>query len=412
MKEMSKSGVLLHQNFRDALIIDKYDSEFQQWRGKKLEHLKSQNSEDAMTWNVFRTLKQINPVFWLPSLFKKSFQKEFSYPLDAIDLRLWKKLNPPSNLSIKEGSTEVDIIIESKEFIWCIEAKYKSDISLSTSNDLSRNQVIRNIDVGLDYANGRDFYFALLILDEKHSSKGFSITSSYRNSFNCVKRGLTNRIDSLNNLKGIGIFTWFDILKAFRKLTKIGETEFERYIAKQAENWLRNKIVILSEPINGASFDETRTFRYSLTRIWDSKKEKVVFIGLNPSTADEVKDDPTLKRCINFAKRWHNGKYGSLEMVNLFSYRSTDFDMLKNFDNPIGIENDKYLLNAVRNASLVVIAWGEKGIYRNRHIEVLKLFKVANIPVYCLDILKCGQPKHPLYAKKELTPISFNLKGL
>ncbi|MCD1162211.1 hypothetical protein [Peribacillus frigoritolerans] len=247
MRYSSKSGILLHQNFRDALIIDKYDSEFKQWRGKKLEHLKSENSEDAMTWNVYRSLRQINPVFWLPSLFKESFQKEFSYSLDSIDLRLWKKLNPPKNLSVKEGSTEVDIIIESNEFIWFIEAKYKSDISLSTSNDLSRNQVIRNIDVGLDYASGKDFYFSLLILDEKHSSKGFSITSTYRNSFNYVKRDLPNRIDSLNNLKGIGIFTWFDILKAFGKLTKIEVTEFERFIAKQAEIWLRNKIVNLSE---------------------------------------------------------------------------------------------------------------------------------------------------------------------
>ena len=162
------------------------------------------------------------------------------------------------------------------------------------------------------------------------------------------------------------------------------------------------------EPKSGANFDDTRTYRYSLSRVWDPQKEKIVFIGLNPSTADEKEDDQTLKRCLDYAKRWSNGKYGSLEMVNLFAYCSTEYEQLKYVLDPIGQQNDQYILETVRNASLVVVAWGENGRYLKRDKAVLNLLSKANISVYCLDILKGGQPKHPLYAKKNLNPIIFD----
>ena len=94
-------------------------------------------------------------------------------------------------------------------------------------------------------------------------------------------------------------------------------------------------------------------------------------------------------------------------MVNLFSYRATKFDVLKEINNPIGEGNDEYILKAVKNASLVVIAWGENGDYQNRNREVLKLLTDANISYQCLEVLKCGQPKHPLFAKKEISPILY-----
>jgi hypothetical protein len=166
MQKRSKSGVLMNKDFRDSLIIDKYDTEFLNWREKKLDQLRSENSEDAMTWNVFRSLRQINPSHWLPQLFKQSFHQDLTYPAESIDITLWKKLNPPLNLTTREGQSEVDVIIESNEFVWFIEAKYKSDISLATSHDKSRNQIIRNIDIGLDYKNGKEYYFSLLILNE------------------------------------------------------------------------------------------------------------------------------------------------------------------------------------------------------------------------------------------------------
>ena len=83
-----------------------------------------------------------------------------------------------------------------------------------------------------------------------------------------------------------------------------------------------------------------------------------------------------------------NEKYGWLEMVNLFAIRSTDSNQLKIVSDPIGQQNDEYIMNAVRDASLVVIAWGENGDYLNRDKEVMNLLSKTNILVYCLDILK------------------------
>ena len=407
MQERSKSGVLINENFKDSLIIDKYESEFHQWRQKKLDHLRSENSEDALSWNMFRSLKQIDPSLWLPKLFIDTFQKNFAYSCISIEVLLWEKLNPPSTLTTQEGQTEVDIIIKSNDFVWFIEAKYKSDINMGTTHDTKRNQVIRNIDVGLEYAKGKDFYFSLLILDEQHSPKGLSMTNYYRNSIDTVKKDLPHRKGELSNLHGIGVFSWFDLHELFNRLSTAANFELEKFVAKQASTWLEDKIFQYFEPKSGANFDDTRTYRYSLSRVWDAQKEKIVFIGLNPSTADEKVDDQTLKRCINYAKRWSNGKYGSLEMVNLFAYRSTDYKQLRHVQDPIGKQNDQFILKAINNASLVVVAWGENGSYLNRDKAVLNLLSKANVPVYCLEILRGGQPKHPLYAKGDLIPILY-----
>lgn len=252
---------MINKDFRDSLIIDKYDNVFQKWREQKLKHLRSENSEDAVTWNVFRTLKQIDPQQWLPQLYKLSFQKDFTYPTEFIDVVLWKRLKPPINLSAPEGPSKIDVIIESNEFVWFIEAKYKSDIKMRTNRDKTRNQVIRNIDVGLDYAKGKNFYFSLLILDERHSPKGVYTTYEYMNSINLVGESLVYRNNTLENLKGIGIISWFDILSLLSNLNIIVGNEFERFIAKNAESWLRNKITNSSAIKNGAILDETRTYR-------------------------------------------------------------------------------------------------------------------------------------------------------
>ncbi|KGR90831.1 hypothetical protein CD30_08905 [Ureibacillus massiliensis 4400831 = CIP 108448 = CCUG 49529] len=238
------------KNFRDSLIIDRYSTEFKHWRGLKLEHLKSENSEDAITWNVFRSLKQIDPKSWLPNIFVETFQKEFGYKLDFIDIHLWRKLNPSSNYKTPEGTSEIDIIIESDEFVWIIEAKYKSDISMSTTHDVNRNQVIRNIDVGLEYVNERDFYFSLLILDGKHSSKGVAVTNEYKHSINRIMDELPHRNHELSKLLGIGILTWDNFLELFDEISNNTNNELERVIAGSAYSWLNGKINIKTRKHN------------------------------------------------------------------------------------------------------------------------------------------------------------------
>lgn len=149
-----------------------------------------------------------------------------------------------------------------------------------------------------------------------------------------------------------------------------------------------------------AIFSPCRTYRYVLRRRWDWEMPHVAFIGLNPSTADETKDDPTIRRCIQFAKDWG---YGGLTMLNLFAFRATDpRDMLKAGD-PIGPENNQHLLHESAKAGVVVAAWGTKGGKRADEV-------IAMLPeIHCLRKTKAGHPEHPLYLPKTLKPIAYSL---
>lgn len=140
-----------------------------------------------------------------------------------------------------------------------------------------------------------------------------------------------------------------------------------------------------------------RTYRYSLWREWSGGEGYVMFIGLNPSTADETKDDPTIRRCVAFARDWG---YSGLCMTNLFAYRATQpADMLRAED-PIGPANDFYLVTLAANASVVVAAWGNHGTHLRRDAAVHKLINGMS----CLATTKDGNPGHPLYLPKTLTP--------
>ena len=150
-----------------------------------------------------------------------------------------------------------------------------------------------------------------------------------------------------------------------------------------------------------ATFSDCRKYRYALSRTWNGKKKTILFIGLNPSTANEKIDDPTIRRCINYAQNWG---YGSLLMVNLFAYRATMPSELKNVKNPIGNDNDLHILELSKKADLAVAAWGNEGTLLNRDKEVKKI--LPNL--MCLKINKSGQPAHPLYQKKDLKLIKYS----
>ena len=150
-----------------------------------------------------------------------------------------------------------------------------------------------------------------------------------------------------------------------------------------------------------ATFSDCRKYRYGLSRTWNGKKKTVLFIGLNPSTADEKIDDPTIRRCINYAQNWG---YGSLLMVNLFAYRATMPSELKNVKNPIGNDNDLHIIELSKKADIAVAAWGNEGTLLNRDKEVKKI--LPNL--MCLKINKSGQPSHPLYQKKDLKLIKYS----
>jgi len=150
-----------------------------------------------------------------------------------------------------------------------------------------------------------------------------------------------------------------------------------------------------------AQFSACRKYRYALWRRWDESKPYAMFVGLNPSTADEVNNDPTVIRCINFAKSWG---YGGLCMANLFAYRATDSDDLMAAVEPVGSANDDWLVNLANDAGVVVAAWGNNGRHLNRSEDV-----VASLPnLHYLKRNKSGEPAHPLYLKSDLLPVPMS----
>ena len=148
-----------------------------------------------------------------------------------------------------------------------------------------------------------------------------------------------------------------------------------------------------------ALFSADRKYRYILWRWW-SRKPFAMFIGLNPSTADERNDDPTIRRCIRFASDWG---YGGLCMTNLFALRATDPKEMMKHPMPIGSENDGWLLELSQEAGIVIAAWGTKGGFQQRDKAVYAM--IDNLK--CLGLTKAGHPKHPLYLSKDVRPISF-----
>lgn len=151
---------------------------------------------------------------------------------------------------------------------------------------------------------------------------------------------------------------------------------------------------------SGAIFSPCRNYRYVLWRTWDTQLPKVLFIGLNPSAADENYNDPTIRRCLQFAQSWG---YGGFYISNLFAFRQKDPAQLKKAKTPIGKENDYYILKYADACEKVILIWGNHGTFKDRDKEVLALLEKP----YCIKINKTGHPAHPLYLKKELQPIPF-----
>lgn len=146
-----------------------------------------------------------------------------------------------------------------------------------------------------------------------------------------------------------------------------------------------------------------RTYRYVLWREWDARNPAfAMFVGLNPSTADEVEDDPTIRRCVDFARRWG---YGSLCMANLFAFRATAPKVMKAHSSPVGADNDRWLAAIAAEAGVVVAAWGVHGVF-NRRDQAVKQLLAGRLSY--LALTKDGHPRHPLYLRQTLVPSVWN----
>ncbi len=153
----------------------------------------------------------------------------------------------------------------------------------------------------------------------------------------------------------------------------------------------------------GAVFSEDRKYRYALWRIWDPTKPLVMFIGVNPSTANEVKTDATITRVRNFASDWG---YGGFYMMNLFGIVSKYPEVLVTDPNPVG-DNNGWLEKIAARCSTVIFAWGAFKQAKERCKDVIAMFPDA----CCLKHNKDGSPMHPLMALGSLTPIKFANQG-
>ncbi len=155
-----------------------------------------------------------------------------------------------------------------------------------------------------------------------------------------------------------------------------------------------------------AIFSPGREYRYLLNRRWAVGGTTATFVMLNPSTASASADDPTIRRCVGYARRWgHN----ALNVVNLHAYRATDPRELRQVADPVGLLNDKFIRGVCKPGWLTVAAWGVHGRLNNRGAEVTAMLTDAGVELTCLEVTAGGYPKHPLYCRLGLMPQPYPL---
>lgn len=152
---------------------------------------------------------------------------------------------------------------------------------------------------------------------------------------------------------------------------------------------------------NFAIIDPTGTYRYLLGRRISDRGTSLLWIMLNPSTADASVDDATIRKLIGFSTRWGAARF---EVVNLFALRSTDPQALRAHSDPVGTENDEHIERAIKRADTIVCAWGNDGSFMDRDLVVRALVHEARKTPVALKLNNGGkrrQPAHPLYQPYE-----------
>lgn len=169
----------------------------------------------------------------------------------------------------------------------------------------------------------------------------------------------------------------------------------------------------LADPLRGAEFSLDRRYRYRLWDKWE-RERYVCFLMLNPSTADETKLDPTLRRCRGFAKSWG---FGGFVVVNLFAVVSADPKILLTHEDAVGdvermttigrtVNNSAVIIEECKNADIVVAGWGAFPEARKRAKDVMEMLDSWG-RIHCFGVTKEGHPKHPLYLCRDLRPTPF-----
>jgi hypothetical protein len=146
----------------------------------------------------------------------------------------------------------------------------------------------------------------------------------------------------------------------------------------------------------GAEMSVNQRYRYALTRRWREQPGGLLWIMLNPSTADAMKDDATIRKCMGFARRWG---YGQITVVNLFAFRSTDPDALMVANDPVGPDNDHWIAKCAAEATGVAVGWGGSGppdMTCKRALAVQAILGESGVrEAVCIGFTATGMPRHP-----------------
>ena len=153
-----------------------------------------------------------------------------------------------------------------------------------------------------------------------------------------------------------------------------------------------------------AVYSDCEKYRYSLTRIWDNQGRKALFIMLNPSTATEVQNDPTVERCERRARALG---FGGFRVTNIFAWRDTDPKKMRAATDPIGPHNDAAILDSCPWADQILCAWGAHGAHRERGKSIESSLRNTELPLHHLGLTKAGHPKHPLYISYAQQPMPW-----
>lgn len=149
-----------------------------------------------------------------------------------------------------------------------------------------------------------------------------------------------------------------------------------------------------------AVYSDCEAYRYLLTRVW-GPGPKALFVMLNPSTATEMQNDPTVERC---ERRARTLGFGAFRVTNIFAYRATDPRVMRGAGDPVGPWNDTAILESAAWADHVVCAWGNHGLHLDRGASVLRLLRGAGVPLHHLGLTRQQQPRHPLYVGYDRQP--------
>ncbi|MFQ5437277.1 MAG: DUF1643 domain-containing protein [Paracoccaceae bacterium] len=151
-----------------------------------------------------------------------------------------------------------------------------------------------------------------------------------------------------------------------------------------------------------AIYSKCERYRYSLTRVWDDKGLRALFVMLNPSTATEVQNDPTVERCERRARALG---FGAFRVCNIFAWRATDPREMRAQADPVGSGNDRAIVEGCNWAHRIICAWGTHGAHLGRGPAVERLLRASATELFHLGLTKAGHPRHPLYTGYAVQPM-------